>query len=378
MVKIKEGYVMNAREKMEFDRVNALPRKKDGRVDYYYKPQTKYPPRIYVYMHAEIWCDRNRRPMGLFHAIPFLTRPMNQEEIEYHHFDIRLCYHQYEDWNKLIYAEEQEADELDKENPGSGAVFLDKLKSFRERCPIGKVVTYIPAVREEVPESEERVYMRELISNGQQYTVGQIGELLKQEQQGEKRPTILILLRELYKNKATGKTERLAITAEQIERKAFISQERTRRNTVRRVYKKNPLFALEEIRTKYPDYSEGMLPCDLMTGKIKVKKTKCKPVLDLRRCQLKKLTHKLLAGNLNARDYQNTCCRIVMLQNAHNLRLPIPLTVTLNRQTLVYAFNWRTRETVVKSFVELANTRGMTHEELGRRYKDILSSNYSY
>jgi hypothetical protein len=27
MVKIKEGYVMNAREKIEFDRVSALPRK---------------------------------------------------------------------------------------------------------------------------------------------------------------------------------------------------------------------------------------------------------------------------------------------------------------------------------------------------------------
>jgi hypothetical protein len=123
MVKIKQGYVMNASEKAEFDRINALPRKKEGRVDFYYKPQTKYPPRIYMYMHAELWCDRNRRPMGLFHAVPFLSRPMNREEIEYHHFDYRLCYHQYEDWDKLIYAEEQEADELDKENPGSGTTF---------------------------------------------------------------------------------------------------------------------------------------------------------------------------------------------------------------------------------------------------------------
>jgi hypothetical protein len=55
MVKIKQGYEMNASEKAEFDRVNALPRKKEGRVDFYYKPQTKYLPRIYMYMHAEIW-----------------------------------------------------------------------------------------------------------------------------------------------------------------------------------------------------------------------------------------------------------------------------------------------------------------------------------
>ncbi|MFC0513102.1 hypothetical protein ACFFGT_02785 [Mucilaginibacter angelicae] len=130
MVKIKDGYVMSSCEKTEFDRMNTLPRKTSGRVDYYFKPQTKYPPRIYVFMHAEIWCDRNRRPMGLYYAVPFLSRPMNRVEIEYHHFNIRLCYYQYGDWDKLIYAEEQEADELDKENPGSGTAFLEKLKSF--------------------------------------------------------------------------------------------------------------------------------------------------------------------------------------------------------------------------------------------------------
>ena len=108
---------MTPREQAEYDRVNALPRKTSGRVDYYFKPQTKYPPRIYVFMHAEVWCDRNRRPMGLFHALPFLSRPMNREEIEYHHFNTRLCYHQYEDWEKLLYAEKQEAAELDKETP---------------------------------------------------------------------------------------------------------------------------------------------------------------------------------------------------------------------------------------------------------------------
>ena len=59
---------MTAREKAEFDRVNALPRKTSGIVAYYFKPQTKYPPRIYVFMHAEIWCDRNRRPIGLGYA----------------------------------------------------------------------------------------------------------------------------------------------------------------------------------------------------------------------------------------------------------------------------------------------------------------------
>ncbi len=78
MVKLKDGYVMNPREQAEYERVDALPRKVSGKVEYYFKPQTKYPPRIYVFMDAEIWCDRNRRPMGLYNAVPFLSRPMNR------------------------------------------------------------------------------------------------------------------------------------------------------------------------------------------------------------------------------------------------------------------------------------------------------------
>lgn len=137
MVKIKEGYIMNPREKAEFDRLNALPRKISGRVDYYFKPKTKYPARIYVFIHAELWRSRNRRPMGLAFASPFLSRPMNKKEIEHHHFDIRLCYHQYEDWHRLIFAEEQEAAELDKEISGEGTKFLRELHKFRTEYAIG-------------------------------------------------------------------------------------------------------------------------------------------------------------------------------------------------------------------------------------------------
>ncbi len=378
MVKIKEGYVMNAREKAEFDRVNALPRKTSGVVAYYFKPQTKYPSRIYVFMHAEIWCDRNRRPMGLFHAIPFLSRPMNRGEIEYHHFDIRLCYHQYEDWDKLIYAEEQEAEELDKENPGTGSAFLEKLKSYRNAYPVGQPENPQPRIKEQLAECGESNLMGELMTNGQHYSVQQISELLNKEQQGEKRMTILILLRELYKSRATGQTEGFKITIVEIERKALMSQQRTRRNYVRRVYQKNKLFALEEVRAKYPDYTEAMLQADLLVKKRRFRKKKSKPIVDLRRCQLEKLARKLNFEDLSEHDYHHTCCRIVLLQNAHKLRLPIRLTVTLNKNKLIYSFNWRTRESVVKSFVGLANAKGMTHEQLALRHKEMSSSNYSF
>lgn len=135
---------------------------------------------------------------------------------------------------------------------------------------------------------------------------------------------------------------------------------------------------MQEIQLRYPDYIEAMLLNDLAVKSRKEKRKKHKPITDLRRCQLEKLSARLRSGALDEQEYHQTCCKIVMLQNAHDHRLPIPLTVTLNKQTLVYSFGWRIRENVVKSFVGLANSKGMTHEELGKKYQEMVSSNYSY
>ncbi|WP_345953007.1 hypothetical protein [Mucilaginibacter sp. PAMB04168] len=378
MVKIKEGYVMTAREQAEFDRVNAQPRKTGGRVAYYFKPQTKYPPRIYVFMHAEVWCDRNRRPMGLFHTLPFLSRPMNRGEIEYHHFDTRLCYYQYEDWDKLLYAEEKEAAELDHESPGRGAAFLDELSGYREKYPLGVNTEAVAAAKPVAGGDGVSAYLGELVARGDSLTAHEISEMLDQEKEGEKRPAVLVLLRELFKNTVLPPGEKAVITEAVIDRKVFLSQERSRKNFVRRVFARNKLFALAEIRERYPDYSEDMLLADLKVKKGKVKRKKHKPVLDLRRCQLLKLAHRLQSGELTDAEYHATCCRMVMLQRAHELRMPIPIKVTLIKETLVYSFDWRTREGIVKSFVKLANTEGMTHEVLRRRYLEMVSLSYSY
>jgi len=378
MVKIKEGYVMTASEKAEYDRANALPRKLSGRVDYYFKPQTKYPPRIYVFMDAELWRSRNRRPMGLHTAFPFLSRPMNQEEIEYHHFNWRLCYHQYEDWDKLLYAEQQEADELDKENPGTGAAFLNQLMSFRQRYALGSVGVSVAKTKPELPESAESKYFGELALLAKSLTAKEIVGLMETEQKGLNRPVILLLLRQYLKNKSLSEDKKIWPDVAYIRRKVEQSQMRTRRNFVRRTYHKNPLFAMQEIGLRYPDYNEVMLLNDLAVKSRKEKRKKHKPVTDLRRCQLEKLSVRLRSGALDEKEYHQTCCKMVMLQNAHDHRLPIPLTVTLNKETLIYSFGWRIRENVVKSFVGLANTKGMTHEELGKKYQEMVSSNYSY
>ena len=289
MVKIKEGYVMSPREQAEYDRMNALPRKVSGTVAYYYKPVTKYPARIYVFMHAEMWCDRNRRPMGLYGAFPFLTRPMNREEIEYHHFDTRLCYHQYECWENLLCAEQQEAAELDKERPGTGTRFLEKLTDFRSRYVVGDS----PSPAHEPQEDATTRELRQLIQNAAAYSVQEIGERLRQEQEGKKRTVMLILLRELFREKAGDTRRRWELTPENLHRRAQLTEDRRRKNFVRRAYKREPLFALAEIRLRYPGYTEDGITTDLKQKSIKSKCAKRKPVTDLRRCQLQKLALEL-------------------------------------------------------------------------------------
>ena len=402
---------MTLREREAFERQNALPRATSGTVAYYFKRQTKYPPRIYVFMQAELWCDRNRRPMGLYSEIPFLTRPMNREEIEYHHFNWRLCYHQYEDWDQLLFAEQQEADQLDAEVPGTGSAFLEKLKDFRFKYPLstaddrlkpklsddmetavaeatlaapldgrslesgGANEPALPVVDLDRPMEN---ILGDLIAFGDRVEAIAISAALDQERNGLDRKAVLIALTTLYRNFGLEEGKRKKLDLDVILRKAEVSAQRTRLNFVRRVWRSNRLFALAEVKTKYPDCTEEMLLADLRSKPKKVKSPKRKPVLDLRRSQLQKLSFRLHNDKLSEKEYHDTCCRMVMLQNAHDRRLPVPLAVKLNGETKVYSFNWQVRETVVKSFVAMANTKGMTHDLLAAKHREMCRSSYSY
>lgn len=137
-IRIKKGVLWTPEEKIRFDRDNSRERLKCGRVDLYFKPENSYPARIYVFMHAEMWRDRNRRPMGLAFSHPFISRPMTKEEIEYHHFDIRLCYHQYESLEKLLFSEQCECDFLDIQSVWMGTRYMHQLKKLINKYPIGK------------------------------------------------------------------------------------------------------------------------------------------------------------------------------------------------------------------------------------------------
>lgn len=129
----QQAVVLSHNEKSWIDYMDKLPRKVNGEMHYIYKPANSYPARIYVFVHGEMWQDRNKRPMGLSGAAPFLTRLMNAEEIEDHHFDNRMCYRQYESFEKLMNREKWEAEYSNIDTPGSGDEFIKKLETFKNR-----------------------------------------------------------------------------------------------------------------------------------------------------------------------------------------------------------------------------------------------------
>ena len=227
-------------------------------------------------------------------------------------------------------------------------------------------------------QNDEAKLLADLIANGNDLSAKDLSLAIETELRGNKRKCILIALNQLYRNITVGEPQRKTLSFDLIRRKLDLSETRSRKNFVRRVFKKNKLFALAEIRLRYPRYTEQMLREDLKIKRAKPKNKKQKPIVDLRRCQLGKLAVKLSVCEMDENEYHTVCNRIALLQNAHNHRLPIPLTVKLQGETLVYDFNWKTRERIIKNFVEMANVKGMTHEQLRKRYQEIISSPNSF
>lgn len=256
-------------------------------------------------------------------------------------------------------------------------IFLERLRSFQRQYPLAGSVVLPPVARQHTPVQFD-IELAELLAKGDSYSVAQIGQMLDEEQQGQKRTAFLILLRSFYREKAGKPKAAKPNSVEGLNRKAKQIQQRTRKNFVRRVFAANPLFALAEIRLRYEGYEESDLIADLKRKPVKPKQTKRKPVTDLRRCQLRKLAVKLAQSKDQPKAYHDICTRMAMLEEAHRLRLPILITVRLQCETKVYSFNWKTREEVAKAFVELANSQGMTHGALQTRYQEIISSNYSF
>lgn len=96
---------------------------KFGKIDYVFKPRSKYPARIYLFFHAGEFMQRNRRPMGCMDKPSFESRFMTRQEVIETHFDMRMRYYQYENWQEMIDAEKNEL--------GHDHDFIIKLENHR-------------------------------------------------------------------------------------------------------------------------------------------------------------------------------------------------------------------------------------------------------
>lgn len=125
------GFKENVSEPRILNLLNQ-PIKEYGRVEYVFRPRTTYPPRIYVFMHAELWLQRNRIVSGCSRISPFFSRPMNSEELIYHHFDTRLVAYQFENWSSFIEHEKFEFKIWNGEKESFGDKLLNELLAFQD------------------------------------------------------------------------------------------------------------------------------------------------------------------------------------------------------------------------------------------------------
>jgi hypothetical protein len=139
---------------------------------------------------------------------------------------------------------------------------------------VGKELSQKSILPVKETDSGEGVFIKELIAKGAELTKKELFEMLCAEQEGQKRFAVLILLRKLYKNTVATADDKVLVTGELLSHKVVLSQERTGKNFVRRVYQRNKLFAIEEIRSKYPEYTESDLYADLIKKRSKIKR-KC-------------------------------------------------------------------------------------------------------
>jgi hypothetical protein len=160
------------------------------------------------------------------------------------------------------------------------------------------------------------------------------------------------------------------LTIEKAQRKVSITVNNRRKKFVRRAWKSEPLFALEVIKVKYPDYTESMLLNDLKLNKPykrREKFVKRPSHFGLRISQIKKLKGLLKVTDPTSREYNKYCNQIVGYMTGLKLKTPIILRVKYNGEIYEYEFPWYTWEFKIKSFIALSKTVNSV-EELNEKW----------
>jgi hypothetical protein len=155
------------------------------------------------------------------------------------------------------------------------------------------------------------------------------------------------------------------LTIDKAQRKVSITVNNRRKKFVRRVWKSEPLFALEVIKVKYPEYTESMLLDDLKLNKSykrREKFVKRPSHFGLRISQIEKLKGLLKVTDPTSREYNKYCNQIVGYMTGMKLKTPIILPVKYHGEIYEYEFPWYTWEFKIKSFIALSKTVNSVEE----------------
>jgi len=187
-------------------------------------------------------------------------------------------------------------------------------------------------------------------------------------------PLISIIIRTAIKSKQQAKPFRLSL--EQAERRTVAVENNRRKKFASRAWKTQPLFALEVIRQKYPDYTEQMLTADLILVKRKKKREKFikrTSEFGLRICQIRKLSGMLKLSDPESPEYYKCCNQIAGYMQGLKNRSPISLQVNYSGESLQYDFPWNSRESDIKAFIAITKKVG-SFKELDEQWSSYHSS----
>lgn len=146
-----------------------------------------------------------------------------------------------------------------------------------------------------------------------------------------------------------------------------------RKRVARRLYKKNPLFAVYEMKKTYEYYDEELLAFDIMLRSPRKKKRgkkNPKSIYGLRVRQIQKMWNLLeIARHENdLLSYNKWANLIAMYNDSHAHRRDITLTVKYkdengNQDNVDYHFRWNTMEGKIQHFLKLVK-QAKSHMEL--------------
>lgn len=180
-----------------------------------------------------------------------------------------------------------------------------------------------------------------------------------------RKPVIYALIRCINGKKGTE-----SFTIEKIMQSVKAMETKARKRFVRNTYKKTSIWAIEEIKKKYPNYTESNLIDDL---KPKKKSRKIKLLTSFRDKQIEKL-YKLIMGIDESHENYNKYCNMIAT-NINSYNKAITYQVSKEDKTKTFTFPAKTKEEIVVTFLK-GISKAKTINEVDKIYNHLFNIHY--